>query len=146
MEVKTWNATTQTFTLWLPMNNAIQINYWTIGGFDGAKPIAQAMAEAKAMGYDGLELACWGDHFDVTQGCKSKPYCDSRHETLGRHGLKTWAISKGRNHVLPDDIKDLAIPIMSHRILLNAEAQFSVKDHVPELAPPAPFSQIRRNG
>ena len=39
------------------MNNTIQINYWTIGGFDGAKPLAQAMAEAKAMGYDGLELA-----------------------------------------------------------------------------------------
>jgi MoxR-like ATPase len=38
---------------------------------------------------------------------------------------KTWAISKGRNHVLPDDIKDLAVPIMSHRLLLNAEAQFS---------------------
>ncbi len=38
---------------------------------------------------------------------------------------KTWAISKGRNHVLPDDIRDLAVPIMSHRILLNAEAQFS---------------------
>jgi len=38
---------------------------------------------------------------------------------------KTWAISKGRNHVLPDDIKDLAVPIMSHRLLLSAEAQFS---------------------
>jgi hexulose-6-phosphate isomerase len=38
------------------MQNAIQINYWTIGGFEGAKPIAQAMAEAKDMGCDGLEL------------------------------------------------------------------------------------------
>lgn len=38
------------------MKHTIQINYWTIGGFDGAKPIAQAMAETKAMGYDGLEL------------------------------------------------------------------------------------------
>jgi MoxR-like ATPase len=38
---------------------------------------------------------------------------------------KTWAISKGRNHVLPDDIKDLAVPVMSHRLLLSAEAQFS---------------------
>lgn len=38
---------------------------------------------------------------------------------------KTWAISQGRNHVLPDDIKDLAVPVMSHRMLLNAEAQFS---------------------
>ena len=39
------------------MDNVIQINYWTLGGFDGGKPIAKALAEAKAMGYDGLELA-----------------------------------------------------------------------------------------
>lgn len=38
---------------------------------------------------------------------------------------RTWAISKGRMMVIPDDIKDLAVPIMSHRLLLNAEAQFS---------------------
>lgn len=34
-----------------------QINYWTIGGFDGAKPVEQAMREAKELGYDGIELA-----------------------------------------------------------------------------------------
>lgn len=39
------------------MKNVRQINYWTIGGFDGAKPVAQALAEAKALGYEGLELA-----------------------------------------------------------------------------------------
>ncbi|MCL2470266.1 MAG: AAA family ATPase [Propionibacteriaceae bacterium] len=38
---------------------------------------------------------------------------------------KTWAVAQGREFVLPDDIKDLAVPIMSHRIILNAEAQFS---------------------
>lgn len=38
---------------------------------------------------------------------------------------KTWAVSKGRGYVIPDDIKDLAIPIMSHRLILGAEAQFS---------------------
>ena len=38
---------------------------------------------------------------------------------------KTWAVSQGRAFVTPDDIKALAVPIMSHRILLNAEAQFS---------------------
>lgn len=38
---------------------------------------------------------------------------------------KTWAVSKGRGYVTPDDIKDLAIPVMSHRLILNAEAQFS---------------------
>lgn len=39
------------------MHNVVQINYWTLGGFDGGKPIAKALAEAKAMGCDGLELA-----------------------------------------------------------------------------------------
>lgn len=39
------------------MKNLLQITYWTIGGFDGQKPIRQALADAKACGYDGLELA-----------------------------------------------------------------------------------------
>lgn len=38
---------------------------------------------------------------------------------------KTWALSNGRGYVIPDDIKDLAIPVMSHRLILNADAQFS---------------------
>ena len=38
---------------------------------------------------------------------------------------KTWAISSGRNFVTPDDIKLLANPIMCHRVLLDAEAQFA---------------------
>jgi MoxR-like ATPase len=38
---------------------------------------------------------------------------------------KTWAASVGRNFVTPDDIKELAVPVLSHRILLDAEAQFA---------------------
>jgi MoxR-like ATPase len=38
---------------------------------------------------------------------------------------KTWAASEGRNFVLPDDIKMLSKPILAHRLLLDAEAQFS---------------------
>jgi len=41
------------------MNNIRQINYWTLGGFDGKKPVAQALEEAAAMGLGGLEL-CFG--------------------------------------------------------------------------------------
>jgi sugar phosphate isomerase/epimerase len=52
--------------------------------------------KAKSWGYDGLELACWGDHFDVHQGAESKAYCDDRHALLAKHGLKCWAIS---NHL-----------------------------------------------
>ena len=38
---------------------------------------------------------------------------------------KTWAAADGRNHVLPDDVKELAEPVLCHRLLLDAEAQFS---------------------
>lgn len=38
---------------------------------------------------------------------------------------KTWAAADGRDHVLPDDIKELAEPVLCHRLLLDAEAQFS---------------------
>ncbi len=38
---------------------------------------------------------------------------------------KTWAASQGRTYVTPDDVKLLAEPIMCHRLLLEAEAQFA---------------------
>jgi len=38
---------------------------------------------------------------------------------------KTWALSEARAYVIPDDIKELAYPVMGHRLLLEAEAQFS---------------------
>ena len=38
---------------------------------------------------------------------------------------KTWAVADGRSYVVPDDIKELAVPILGHRLLLDAEAEFS---------------------
>ena len=38
---------------------------------------------------------------------------------------KTWAAADGRSYVVPDDIKELAIPVLSHRLLLDAEAEYS---------------------
>ncbi|MBR6452061.1 MAG: MoxR family ATPase [Lachnospiraceae bacterium] len=37
------------------------------------------------------------------------------------HALKAYAFVSGRDHVLPDDIKKLAIPVLSHRILLQGD-------------------------
>ena len=45
-----------------------------------------------ASGADGLELACWGDHFDVDAALADEGYCDSKRELLERHGLECWAI------------------------------------------------------
>jgi MoxR-like ATPase len=38
---------------------------------------------------------------------------------------KTWAASLGRNYVVPDDVKELALPVLSHRIVLDPEAEFA---------------------
>ena len=54
------------------------------------------LAKAAAWGYDGLELACWGDHVDVARAAKSKAYARSRKEILAKYGLKLYAIS---NHL-----------------------------------------------
>ncbi len=37
-------------------------------------PLAELAPLAKRMGYDGLELACWGDHFEVDRALSSKGY------------------------------------------------------------------------
>src|ERR1700719_2223154 len=55
-------------------------------------PFETICKKAKSFGYDGLELACWGDHFDVRKA-RQKKYCEERHALLAKHGLKTWAIS-----------------------------------------------------
>lgn len=52
--------------------------------------------KAKGWGYDGLELACWGDHFDPIKGAEDKKYCDEKKAMLNELGLKAFAIS---NHL-----------------------------------------------
>lgn len=37
---------------------------------------------------------------------------------------RIWAAADGRNYVLPDDVQDLAVPVLAHRIILNAETSF----------------------
>lgn len=58
---------------------------------------------AASWGYDGLELACWGDHFEVDRALAEDGYCKSRHDILARHGLKVWAIS---NHLVGQAVCD----------------------------------------
>ena len=58
---------------------------------------------AKKMGFDGLELACWGDHFDVETAAESKEYCKDRWKLLSDNGLTAFAIS---NHLVGQAICD----------------------------------------
>jgi sugar phosphate isomerase/epimerase len=53
----------------------------------------QICVKAKKFGYSGVELACWGDHFDVQAALDDKNYCKGRWQILSRHGLTAFAIS-----------------------------------------------------
>ncbi len=55
-------------------------------------PLEELAEKASAWGFDGLELACWGDHFEVDRAIAEDDYVESRKEILERHGLGCWAI------------------------------------------------------
>lgn len=38
---------------------------------------------------------------------------------------RVWAASDNRGYVVPDDVKNLAVPVLAHRITLTAEATFA---------------------
>jgi sugar phosphate isomerase/epimerase len=55
-------------------------------------PLEDLAAKCGDWGFDGLELACWGDHFEVDRALADDGYAESRREILERHGLGCWAI------------------------------------------------------
>jgi len=59
--------------------------------------------KASKWGYDGIELPCWGDHFNVQKALNDPAYCKGRHELLAKYGLKCWAIS---NHLVGQLVLD----------------------------------------
>lgn len=56
-------------------------------------PLEELAEKTASWGFDGLELACWGDHFEVDKALSSKKYCKEKKEMLKDYGLKVWAIS-----------------------------------------------------
>ena len=56
-------------------------------------PLSVLAEKVASWGYDGLELACWGDHFDVARALSEDNYIQSRLDILAKHGLKCFAIS-----------------------------------------------------
>lgn len=67
----------------------------------------EVMAEkAASFGYDGLELCCWGDHFEVDKALEDDSYIQSRHDILEKHGLKYFAIS---THLVGQCVADAII-------------------------------------
>jgi sugar phosphate isomerase/epimerase len=66
-------------------------------------PLAELCPLARRMGYDGLELACWGDHFDVVRALQSPEYSRELWALLHSHGLTCRAVS---NHLVGQAVCD----------------------------------------
>ncbi len=67
-------------------------------------PFAEMARKAKEFGYDGMELACWGDHFEVDKALADDSYCDKKREALDSMDLQCLAIS---NHLVGQAVLDV---------------------------------------
>lgn len=67
-------------------------------------PVTEMARKAKEFGYDGLELACWGDHFEVDKALADESYCAQKRELLESHDLQCYAIS---NHLVGQAVLDI---------------------------------------
>src|SRR5690242_12980897 len=52
--------------------------------------------QAGEWGYQGLELCCWGDHFEVQRALSEPDYCQQKLELLSRHDLSVLVLSNHR--------------------------------------------------
>jgi len=65
--------------------------------------IEQLCQKFSSYGYDGLELACWGDHFEVDKAMAQSDYCAKKRELLDKYNLRVFAIS---NHLVGQAVLD----------------------------------------
>lgn len=66
-------------------------------------PLDKLLPMIKEMGYDGAELACWGDHFEVERALGEDGYVETLWDKLQSHGLSCYSIS---NHLVGQAICD----------------------------------------
>ena len=75
-------------------------------------------ALAAGWGYDGLELACWGDHLDPWRAAEDDAYVASQLDILDRYGLQMHAVS---NHLKGQAVCDNPIDFR-HQTIVGARA------------------------
>jgi len=74
--------------------------------------LEEVCKKAASFGYDGLELACWGDHIEVEKA--DQAYCDAKLALLKKYNLKLFSIS---NHLVGQAVCDN--PDVRHRGMLS---------------------------
>lgn len=69
-------------------------------------PLETLCQKASQWGFDGLELACWGDHFEVDSALENDSYVRDKRDLLEKHGLQCMAIS---THLVGQCVADFSI-------------------------------------
>jgi sugar phosphate isomerase/epimerase len=69
-------------------------------------PLAKFAEMVAEWGYDGLELACWGDHFEVDRALSEDGYTQKIWDILEKNGLKCFAIG---THLVGQCVSDAII-------------------------------------
>jgi sugar phosphate isomerase/epimerase len=78
-------------------------------------PLEEVARRAAEWGYDGLELACSGQHLDVWRAAEDPSYLADRKRILDEHGLQLHAIS---NHLTGQAVCDDPIDFR-HRAIVR---------------------------
>ncbi len=79
-------------------------------------PLEELAKKAASWGYDGLELACWGNHFEVDKALAEAGYCKAKRALLDKYGLKVFAIS---SHLVGQAVCDNIDS--RHKVILPAD-------------------------
>ncbi|MDD4788855.1 MAG: sugar phosphate isomerase/epimerase [Pirellulales bacterium] len=56
-------------------------------------PLETLAQKVQGFGYDGMELACWGDHFEIDKALAEDDYCEKKRALLEKYNLQVFAIS-----------------------------------------------------
>lgn len=70
-------------------------------------PFTEICQKASNWGYDGLEIACWGDHMDVRRAAEDLDYVKERKEIMAKFNLRCWALGA---HLAGQCVGDLYDP------------------------------------
>jgi len=73
-------------------------------------PFEKFCEKAKSFGYEGIEIACLGDHLDLKKAATDVKYAEERKNILKNHGLKIFAIG---THLIGQCVGDNPDPRLS---------------------------------
>ena len=103
-----------------------------------ARLAAEVHVDASVLSYLNQIVSATRDHRDSALGVSMRGAL-----ALAR-AAKTWAISRGRTYVTPDDVRELAVAVLAHRIIVDPESEFAgvtaediVAKVLVDVAPPA---------